>query len=264
VILGIAHAPCRRRYALTTKGFATPLGELPADREFIEGLRARCRTDLLEEEFLHRSEHSIEFQALLLRYVFRESPGVKIVPVLCSSLPAQAAGEAPESDPEAEELIAALRAELAGRRGEVYLVAGADLAHVGRRFGQELSLSPLLLQELERQDREMIGRVLAGDAAGFFRGIQREKDRRNVCGVPAIYTLLRLLEPAGLKDGPLAGPSSPRAETPFPETGPEEGPGRRPRLAGRLLEYGQAPDPASDSVVTFMSAAFYDLQAPAR
>jgi len=235
VVLGVAHAPSRRRYALCAKDFATPLGLLPADRELIADLRARCRTDFLEEEFLHRSEHSVEFQALFLRYVFRDKE-VKILPVLCSCLPALAGGGPPESDPEAEEFLAALGAALAERGREVCLVAGADLAHVGRRFGQALSLTPELLRDLERRDRAMIDGLLARDAAGFFHSIQQEQDRRNVCGVPALYTLLRLLEAGAPPAAGLQAPVSP----------------------GRLLGYGQAPDPASDSVVTFMSAAFYD------
>jgi hypothetical protein len=83
----------------------------------------------------------------------------------------------------------------------------------------------------------MIDGLLARDAAGFFHSIQQEQDRRNVCGVPALYTLLRLLEAGAPPAAGLQAPVSP----------------------GRLLGYGQAPDPASDSVVTFMSAAFYDV-----
>jgi hypothetical protein len=69
----------------------------------------------------------------------------------------------------------------------------------------------------------MIERIIDRDPGGFFRSIHEERDRRNVCGVPAIYTLLTLL-----------------------------GAGR-----SRLLKYAQAVDQAAHSVVTFMAAAFY-------
>jgi len=222
VILGVSHVETRRRYTLTAKDFQTPLGSVAADREFVAALRARCRTDFCEDEFTHRSEHSVEFQALFLRHLLGEE--ARIVPVLCTALPQLTGSQPPETNTEAEEFIAALGAVLAERGEDAVLLAGADLSHVGRRFGQELTLEPELLQELERADLAMIEGILQGDAAGFFRGIQQEKDRRNVCGVPSIYTLLRLLPPGS---------------------------------RGHLLRYGQAPDASSNSVVTFMSAAFY-------
>ena len=52
---------------------------------------------------------------------------------------------------------------------------------------------------------------------------EEEQDRRNVCGVPAIYTLLRVVE----------------------------------AKEGKLLRYEQAVDQAGQSVVSFMAGAFY-------
>ena len=224
VILGISHVETKRRYSLTGKDFNTPLGAVPADREFLERLGRLTRSDFYEDEFVHRDEHSVEFQALLLRYVFPDRPELRIVPVLCTSLPQLHEGGPPEANAEAEEFLAAMK-EVLGQWGErAGLIAGVDLSHLGRRFGPELTLTESFLRQLEGEDRAMIGRILERDPAGFFRGIQQEADRRNVCGVPAIYSLLRLL-PAG---------------------------------SAHLLRYGQAADMQTQSVVTFMSAAFYD------
>jgi AmmeMemoRadiSam system protein B len=223
VILGISHTETRRRYTLTAKDFHTPLGTVRADREFLEQLAKLTRSDFYEDEFAHRNEHSVEFQVLLLRYLFPEREDLRIVPVLCSPLPQVLTGEPPQANTEAEEFLAAMGQVLSQRGEGAGLIAGVDLSHLGRRFGQELNLTDGFLQKLEADDRAMIGRVLELDADGFFRLIQQEADRRNVCGVPAIYSLLRLLPPA----------------------------------SARLLRYGQAPDAETQSVVSFMSAAFY-------
>ena len=223
LILGISHVETKRRYTLTGKDFDTPLGTVPADREFLQRLGKLTRSDFYEDEFAHRDEHSVEFQALLLRYVFPDRPELRIVPVLCTSLPQLQGGEPPEANAEAEEFLAAAGEVLEQWGERAALIAGVDLSHQGRRFGQELTLTEGFLRQLESEDRAMIARVLQRDAAGFFRAIQQEADRRNVCGVPAIYGLLRLL-PAG---------------------------------SARLLRYGQAADVQTQSVVTFMSAAFY-------
>lgn len=223
VILGISHVQTRRRFVLTTKDFDTPLGVMPTDREFIGSLSKRCRTDFLEDEFVHRGEHSVEFQVLFLRYLFRKSPEARIVPILCSSL-----GEdweaAPTENAEVQEFIISLAQVLEERGNQACCIAGVDLSHLGQRFGQNLTLTPQLLAWAEQEDRRMIQRILDRDAEGFYRFIQEEKDSRNVCGVPAIYLLLRLLN----------------------------------AQSARLLKYDQSVDTSTQSVVTFMSAAFYE------
>jgi AmmeMemoRadiSam system protein B len=88
-------------------------------------------------------------------------------------------------------------------------------------------MQPPLLKQIENEDRSMIETILTGEAEVFFRGIQEERDRRNVCGVPAIYTLLRIIEADN----------------------------------GRLLRYEQAVDRATQSVVSFMAGAFYGERA---
>jgi AmmeMemoRadiSam system protein B len=223
VVLGIAHLPTRRSFILTAKDFQTPLGAVPADGEFIAELTRRCSTDFFEDEFLHRNEHSVEFQALFLRYMYPRSQNLRMVPVLCSASASPRAEGSPEQAAEVEEFIAALKGVLAQYGSRALCIAGVDLSHVGQRFGQQLTLSPALQRRIEEEDRAMIELILARDAAGFLRSIQREGNRRNVCGVPGIYALLRVME----------------------------------AHSGRLLKYEQAPDQATQSLVSFMAAAFY-------
>jgi len=228
VVLGISHVQTARRFVLTAKDFQTPLGTVPADREFLRRLKEGCSSDFFEDEFAHRSEHSVEFQALFLRYLYPAREDLAIVPVLCSLPPDAYTGavtQLAEND-EIGEFLAALKAVLATYAGEACVLAAVDLSHVGRRFGQDLTLSPQILGQIERDDRAMIQRILERDAVGFYRGIREEKDRRNVCGVPAIYCLLRLLE------GRAGG--------------------------SRLLRYEQAVEQETQSVVSFMAAAFYE------
>ena len=215
--------PTKHPFVLTTKDFHTPFGRVTTDRSFLDELGSHCRTDFFEDEFCHRSEHSIEFQVLFLQYLYRSEQNLRIVPILCSLPPEMYLGAAISEHSEVEEFIEALRKTLEKADSEVCCIAAVDLSHVGQRFGQNITLSPELLQEVEREDRVMIGRILQLDEEAFFRGIQQEQDRRNVCGVPAIYTLLRVVQA-------------------------EE---------GRLLRYEQAVDQASQSVVSFMAGALY-------
>jgi hypothetical protein len=223
VILGIAHVPTRHPFALTAKDFRTPLGRVRTERAFLETLGKHCRTDFYEDEFCHRSEHSIEFQVLFLQYLYRNENNLTIVPILCSLPPEMYLGAAIPEHSEVEEFLRALEATLDQADSEVCCIAAVDPSHIGRRFGQDIVLSPELLKRVEREDRAMIDTILSLDGEAFFRGIQEERDRRNVCGVPALYALLRVT----------------RAD------------------AGKLLRYEQALDQDSQSVVSFMSGAFY-------
>jgi AmmeMemoRadiSam system protein B len=223
VILGIAHVRTRHPFVLTDKDFQTPLGTAVTDRELVKQLAGRCHTDYYEDEFCHRSEHSVEFQTLFLQHLYGGEDDLRIVPILCSVPPEAYQGGSISEHSEIEEFIQALSAVLGERNSDVCCIAAVDLSHIGRRFGQNVSMSESFLKQVERDDRAMIDTILSGDAQSFFRGIQQEQDRRNVCGVPAIYALLRVLDA-------------------------EE---------GKLLRYEQAVDQATQSVVSFMAGAFY-------
>jgi hypothetical protein len=223
VILGIAHTATKHPFVLTDKDFKTPLGTADTDREFLKILEAHLRTDFYEDEFCHHSEHSVEFQILFLQYLYRNEAPLQIVPILCSLPPEFYQGGAISEHSEIEEFIGALGETLEQQGSEVCCIAAVDLSHIGRRFGQDISMSTPLLKQIEAEDRAMIETILSGDADAFLRGIQEEQDRRNVCGVPAIYALLRVL-PAG---------------------------------KGKLLCYQQAVDASTQSMVSFMAGGFY-------
>jgi AmmeMemoRadiSam system protein B len=230
VILGIAHVPTKHPFVLTSKDFQTPFGRVTTDRTFLETLGAHCRTDFYEDEFCHRSEHSIEFQTLFLQYLYRGEKRLSIVPILCSLPPELYLGAAISEHSEVEEFVQALGKTLQQAGSEVCCIAAVDLSHLGRRFGQNITMSPELLKQVEREDRAMINTILSLDEEAFFRGIQQEQDRRNVCGVPAIYALLRVVQ----------------------------------AQEGKLLRYEQAVDQATQSVVSFMAGAFYSAGAQGR
>ncbi len=227
VVLGIAHVPTKHPFVLTAKDFQTPFGTVTTDKEFLENLSAHCRTDFYEDEFCHRSEHSIEFQTLFLQYLYRNEEHLRIVPILCSLPPELYLGAAISEQSEVEEFLQALGETLERTDSEACCIAAVDLSHIGRRFGQNIALSPQLLKQVEQEDRAMIETILSLDEEAFFRGIQKEQDRRNVCGVPAIYALLRVVQ----------------------------------AQEGKLLRYEQAVDQEAQSVVSFMAGAFYSAGA---
>ena len=221
VICGTAHGGTSRPFALCAKDFETPLGPVRTDRALVEELKRRCPDLLAVDDIAHRAEHSIEFQVILLQHLLGATRPFRILPILCGSFHEWIlAGQLPSDDPGVQSVLEALRELISAQEKPVCLVAGADLAHVGARFGDPGPITPDLLRWIEGQDRQMLEPVAAGDPEGFFRFVSREKDRRRICGLPPVYTLLHLM----------------RGRT------------------GQLLHYGQAPDP--QGVVTFCSITF--------
>jgi hypothetical protein len=222
VILGIGHAPMTNLFTVTSKDFETPIGNVPTDKDFVNALAENYPGDLFADEFAHRSEHSVEFQAVFLRYIFPDKD-TSIVPILCSSFDEMiAANRQPIEDPRVGDFVQALK--IAGQRSKrkVCFIAGVDLAHIGQKFGDSGRLTPSTGVVLEQEDREMLQHVEDVDAAGFFASVARDKNKRRICGFPAMYVLLNLVEGA----------------------------------KGRLLKYDKTVDPTTQSIVSFASMVF--------
>ncbi|WP_438020884.1 AmmeMemoRadiSam system protein B [Sorangium sp. So ce315] len=223
VLLGTSHAPMRRPYAVCEKTFATPLGPLDPDREMIAELAAASRFDVHEDQYLHKNEHSIEFQAVFVRHLLGDR-AARIVPILCGLSDCQARRRDPAQDDGAESFLKALGDALATRRDRILVIAGADLAHVGPRFGDRAPLDERQRMALRERDLASIERATSIDPPGFFADVAQDLGTRRVCGLGPIYTLLRAL------------PSSSR---------------------GEMLHYEQCIDPEEGSIVSHTSLGFY-------
>jgi hypothetical protein len=223
ILLGTSHAPMRAPFAVCGKIFETPLGRLEPDRQAIAKLAADSRFDVHEDEYLHKTEHSLEFQAVFLRHLLGDRPA-RILPILCGLGQAQHRRQEPLDDREVGSFLSALSAILDERGTRAMVIAGADLAHVGPRFGDAVPLDENGREALRRRDYASIRLAVEGDAGGFFAQVAEDLDSRRVCGLGPLYTLLRVL----------------------------------PGWAhGEVLHYAQCIDPEEGSIVSHASLGFY-------
>ncbi len=205
VVLGTCHAGLMSAFCLTKKAFATPLGELEVDEGFVTELADASDEDVFAEEYKHKGEHSIEFQCVFLRHLLGDerARAVRIVPILCGLGRSQVERTSPEDDPVAERFLGVLTESLAKRSGRALVVAGADLAHVGPRFGDRKPLDGAGRARLEQRDRASLELAVGRDAGGFFDHVTEDLTTRRVCGTGPLYTLLRALEGLGVRKGEL-------------------------------------------------------------
>lgn len=223
VVLGTAHVPLHERFSLCEKDFSTPLGTVRVDRDLAGNIRRALgqHNDPDRDLLAHRGEHSIELQAVWLRHIYGD--GVTIVPLLAASV-----GEFLDGDREPAEasreaafhrLSACLAEAVAG--GEVMLMASADLAHVGPRFGDEQEITNHFLAEVEEADRDYLEAVAVDPVSGL-ESLAAHADSHHVCGSACIFTMGLAL----------------------------------PGAKARLLGYHQAVTPEMRQAVTFAAMAF--------
>ena len=225
VVLGTAHAGLDGQpFTATRKAYDTPLGPVSVDDEVLEAIVDRSPVDLFAAEQAHRTEHSIEFQAVSLRWAERargRGREVRLVPLLASFVhECLVAGRDPGEAVPVAGVLEAVRSAMAVVPRRYCVVAGADLAHLGPRFGDPAPVTPADLARIESEDLALLETVRGGRPEAFFQAVRGDGDRRRICGLSPIYATLKLL-PGG---------------------------------AGRLLRYGQWPDP--QGVVTYASLAF--------
>jgi len=217
IVFGVAHHAPPVPFVLSRKDFETPLGAIANDLHVTDRLAAACKYDPFEHEIVHRTEHSIEFHAVMLAYLY--GADVTIVPILCGSFGVDDVQVAEQVDRFLEEC----RAIVDESHGDVVVIAGADLAHVGKRFGDEFDITGAIVQAVEDRDQEDLAYAITLDANGWYESVMKDQNERRVCGLNCIYATLRALES--------------RAKQ------------------GELLHYGYAPDPAG-GIVSFAGVAF--------
>ena len=195
VVLGTRHAGLKNLFAVTDKDFETPLGRVPVDRGVLERFRENEGAPFFEEEVSHRSEHTIEFQLPFLQHTVGSTKQLTIVPVLCAFPPACL------TDPQLHELgarvtsfLGAMKRALADSGKNFCVVASADLAHIGMRYGDPKAPTDFSFHRCMQMDLEMLKHVENVDAVGFARFIEKEEDARRICGFSPIYTLLKLIQ----------------------------------------------------------------------
>ena len=225
VVFGTSHAPMREPFALCRKAFDTPFGAVAADLDAIDDLaRSATGFDPYADQFNHKREHSLEFQVVFLKHLLK-GRDFRIVPILAGLGAAQSSGEEPVSDERVERFIAGVQRLVDSRSGRVVVVAGADLAHVGPRFGDPRAFDAAEREALGRTDGESLARAVALDAGGFWSQVAGDLDERRVCGLAPIWSLLRSLEGAGAH--------------------------------GRVMHYEQTVDREDGSIVSHAAVGFY-------
>ena len=223
IVLGTGHQLQEGLFSLTEKDFETPLGVTPTEGNGVNDLRKSAPDIMAPDDFVHRSEHSIEFQLIFLQHLLKETP-FTLLPILCGNLQAGL----PEYNrgtylQKAGPFLNKLRELLHDGERETLVVAGVDLSHTGPKFGHEMPASHLE-SRFYAHDTTLMEHLCRLDADGFWQESGRVYDQFNVCGFSALACLLEIL----------------------------------PRCRGKMHYYEIWHEEPTQSAVSFASAVFRD------
>ncbi|MFO0875464.1 MAG: AmmeMemoRadiSam system protein B [Phycisphaerales bacterium] len=195
VVLGTNHFGLGDGVVMTEWGFDTPLGRAPTDPRVIERLRSRLGEGLFKDQLDHHAEHSIKLQLPWIQHRFGDVPVVAalvpdpLVPMIADD------GRRIAVEPFVEALDEALQAT----GGRTFFVASADLSHVGPQFGEPRAVDANRKVDVERHDRDLMGRFMTADATSFLDRMRETHNPTRWCSIGNMYATLQLARPAGVE-----------------------------------------------------------------
>jgi len=197
VVLGTSHYGEPERFGLTRKPFVTPLGESAVDVPLVDELERTAAAAIQMEDYCHAVEHSIEFQVLFLQHLY--GPEIRVLPILCGPYAHSIYGGGKPEQNESVQRFLGVLSEMGARKGNrLFWVLGIDMAHMGRRYGDQYTAraDEGAMEEVTARDRSRIDRVAAGDAEGFWNLVQENHDDLKWCGSSPLYTFLKAVPQA--------------------------------------------------------------------
>ena len=190
VVIGTAYAGLDNLFSVTDKDFENPLGVVRSDQALVSKIKEQFPM-LFEEDLCHQAEHAIEFQLPFLQHVVGLKKPITIVPILCSfsalSLSEQHVRQSVEG------FLGDLRDILTGSGRDHCVIAAAELAHLGMRYGDKEPPTDFSFHRSMQHDLEMLKPVEERKPDEFTNYIIKENDQRRISGFAPIYSLLRLI-----------------------------------------------------------------------
>ncbi len=180
IVLGTSHYGDPDKFGLTRKPYVTPFGAARTDIALVNELSAASGA-IEMEDYCHSVEHSIEFQVLFLQSIY--GPDINVVPILCGSFARSIyEGGLPENNDRVNRFLGTLGDIAAREKDRLFWILGIDMAHMGRRYGDEFDAvaNEEHMIEVSARDRQRIERVDSGDAKGFWDLVQAKSRRSEV------------------------------------------------------------------------------------
>jgi len=227
IAFGVSHKGGVSPFIFTKKEYETPYGNIQVDNDLYMKFKEVLWYEPDEEEFFHKDEHSLELQALWLKYIWRDKTP-KWLPILVTDFERFCEKNPPSKIEYIEKFFSSaeiILKELLNQNKKVLILAGVDFSHVGPRFGDDIEITPEIKKTIEEYDKKILNLALELKADEFFLSVAETENETNICGLSATYSALRFIKSINQN------------------------------AKGKLLDYSQADDPFG-GFVSFASVVF--------
>ena len=186
VILGVNHHYLTSNpFIFTDRAYQTPLGKIEIDHDLMDNLRQQLGWDVFEGELAHRGEHSVEFPALFLSYIYPKL-NFKILPILCNFHEID--------DERVNALIYGLQYYVSNSEKKIFLIASVDFSHVGPQFGWQRVVEKTDAKQVEKEDLYTLDFLIRNEPESYYHDIMKDHNQRNIDALGAGYVFLNVLK----------------------------------------------------------------------
>jgi AmmeMemoRadiSam system protein B len=173
-------------FILVDKDFQLPLGTIHRDQEAIASLKAKQDCGITAHDRAHRMEHSIELHLLFLSYLWQHN--FTVVPFLISSLQELLYMQNGHHGKLIDRFSSLLKDQFADDDETFFLISG-DLAHFGKKFGDEQAASSMF-EQVKHFDQQFIRSGAMNNPDKMLQLMAQDIDPYRICGFPPLYTFL--------------------------------------------------------------------------
>lgn len=180
-------------FVIIEKDFKLINGTIEADRSAMRALKEQISGS--EEAYgvsfqdrAHRMEHSIESHLLFLNHLWEHD--FTLVPILIGGLDELFYKKDGFQGKQVHH-FARLLADLFGDANDTFFLISGDLAHVGRKFGDQKPAKELF-EEIRSFDQKFLREGASGNAPGMLELMSEKYDPYRICGYPPLYTFLNV------------------------------------------------------------------------
>ena len=190
VLIGTAHSGLEHPVAVTDKDFQTPLGLVKVERAVTDRLREQIPA-AFTDELAHHNEHALEFQLPFLQRDPRSRAGVYD----CSDPHGVFCGQSARSaNPGAgRDVSSDLKGRLPLAAKPYCVVVGAELAHIGMRYGDSAPPTDFSFHRCMQTDLGCSSMSRTATRKNSPSS-SRKNDQRRISGFSPIYSMLRLIQ----------------------------------------------------------------------
>ncbi|MCK4873671.1 MAG: AmmeMemoRadiSam system protein B [Phycisphaerales bacterium] len=210
IILGANHFGRGTGVVGCDKGFESPMGVCKLDREMFDQVVAHMDKEqpglgekLLEQQFDHEREHSIELQLMWIQHVFGKDASGEYPPVLAMLMHDISKTQDGDSyDGEGVGLmptVAAIKSAMSQFTGKILVVTSADLSHIGPQYGDKQPVDEKRRDEVAKFDHEMLQLLIEKRPEEMVSSMAWQQNPTRWCSIGNLVATMRIVEPDEVK-----------------------------------------------------------------